>query len=217
MWKPLLSGARQGTARMAGCRRLRCLTGGAAPTNGWMAPGLCSHGTVRRDGGSELHTFARGIRQDYTALRNGLTLPHNSSACEGQATLNTSPSDGPRPNLMPHFGGIRLSTTHRGSHVGRPVWTFSWQTRRSTRPSVPAIPGGSSRPSGVEGRETSAAESLAQTEQRSNCLSHLQPAPYVGMELTPVARLVVDTYHRRRPRSEGRDAREHLWSAHYGT
>lgn len=31
----------------------------------------------------ELHTFARGIRQDYTAVRNGLTLPHNSGACEG--------------------------------------------------------------------------------------------------------------------------------------
>lgn len=31
----------------------------------------------------ELHTFARGIRQDYAAVRNGLSLPYNSGACEG--------------------------------------------------------------------------------------------------------------------------------------
>ncbi|GIH08883.1 hypothetical protein Rhe02_69500 [Rhizocola hellebori] len=32
---------------------------------------------------AELHTFARGIRQDYAAVRNGLSLPHSSGACEG--------------------------------------------------------------------------------------------------------------------------------------
>jgi hypothetical protein len=31
----------------------------------------------------ELHTFARGIRQDYPAVRNGLSLPYSSGACEG--------------------------------------------------------------------------------------------------------------------------------------
>jgi transposase len=38
---------------------------------------------VEADDIPELHTFARGIRQDYTAVRNGLSLPHNSGACEG--------------------------------------------------------------------------------------------------------------------------------------
>jgi len=38
---------------------------------------------VEADDIKELHTFARGIRQDHTAVRNGLSLPHNSGACEG--------------------------------------------------------------------------------------------------------------------------------------
>jgi transposase len=38
---------------------------------------------VETDDIPELHTFARGIRQDYAAVRNGLSLPHNSGACEG--------------------------------------------------------------------------------------------------------------------------------------
>jgi transposase len=39
--------------------------------------------TIENDTIPELHTFARGIRQDYTAVRNGLSLPYNSGACEG--------------------------------------------------------------------------------------------------------------------------------------
>ena len=38
---------------------------------------------VEADDIAELHTFGRGIRQDYAAVRNGLSLPHNSGACEG--------------------------------------------------------------------------------------------------------------------------------------
>jgi transposase len=35
------------------------------------------------DGQPDLHSFARGIRRDYHAVRNGLTLPWNSGAVEG--------------------------------------------------------------------------------------------------------------------------------------
>ncbi|HZO65951.1 MAG TPA: ISL3 family transposase [Kribbellaceae bacterium] len=49
---------------------------GADNLDTWLA-------AVENDDIPELHTFARGIRQDYTAVRNGLTLPHNSGACEG--------------------------------------------------------------------------------------------------------------------------------------
>jgi transposase len=35
------------------------------------------------DGQHELHSFARGIRRDYDAVRNGLTLPWNSGPVEG--------------------------------------------------------------------------------------------------------------------------------------
>ena len=49
---------------------------GADTLDTWLA-------AIEADDIPELHTFARGIRQDYTAVRNGLTLPHNSGACEG--------------------------------------------------------------------------------------------------------------------------------------
>jgi transposase len=49
---------------------------GAETLDTWLA-------AVEKDTIPELHTFARGIRQDYTAVRNGLSLPHNSGACEG--------------------------------------------------------------------------------------------------------------------------------------
>jgi transposase len=39
--------------------------------------------TVQDDDQPELHSFARGIRQDYDAVRNGLTLHWNSGAVEG--------------------------------------------------------------------------------------------------------------------------------------
>jgi len=45
----------------------------------WMA-------AVDADDQPELHSFTTGIRQDYTAVRNGLTLPWNSGLVEG---LNT--------------------------------------------------------------------------------------------------------------------------------
>ncbi|MEU6711677.1 ISL3 family transposase [Nonomuraea sp. NPDC046802] len=49
---------------------------GIQDLDGWLA-------AVEADDIPELHTFARGIRQDYDAVRNGLSLPHNSGACEG--------------------------------------------------------------------------------------------------------------------------------------
>jgi len=49
---------------------------GADTLDTWLA-------AVEKDDIPQLHTFARGIRQDYTAVRNGLTLPHNSGTCEG--------------------------------------------------------------------------------------------------------------------------------------
>ena len=49
---------------------------GADTLDTWLA-------TIEADDIPELHTFARAIRQDYIAVRNGLTLPHNSGACEG--------------------------------------------------------------------------------------------------------------------------------------
>lgn len=38
------------------------------------------------DGQPDLHSFARGIRRDYQAVRNGLTLPWSSGAVEGNNT-----------------------------------------------------------------------------------------------------------------------------------
>jgi transposase len=38
---------------------------------------------VEADDQPELHSFARGIRQDLAAVTNGLSLPYNSGACEG--------------------------------------------------------------------------------------------------------------------------------------
>jgi transposase len=32
---------------------------------------------------NSLHPFAAGLRRDYDAVRNGLTLPHNSGPVEG--------------------------------------------------------------------------------------------------------------------------------------
>jgi transposase len=40
--------------------------------------------TVKADDQPELHSFVRGIEADYDAVRNGLTLSHNSGAVEGQ-------------------------------------------------------------------------------------------------------------------------------------
>jgi hypothetical protein len=34
----------------------------------------------------ELHAFARGIRQDYAAVLDGLSMPYSSGACEGNQT-----------------------------------------------------------------------------------------------------------------------------------
>ena len=42
----------------------------------WMA-------AVEADDVPHLHRFVRGLRRDYDAVRNGLTLPHNSGAVEG--------------------------------------------------------------------------------------------------------------------------------------
>lgn len=49
---------------------------GAQDLDGWLA-------AAEADDIPELHTFARGIRQDYAAVLNGLSLPYNSGACEG--------------------------------------------------------------------------------------------------------------------------------------
>ncbi|MEU6719598.1 ISL3 family transposase [Nonomuraea sp. NPDC046802] len=49
---------------------------GVQDLDGWLA-------AVEADDIPELRTFARGIRQDYAAVCNGLSLPHNSGACEG--------------------------------------------------------------------------------------------------------------------------------------
>lgn len=49
---------------------------GADTLDTWLA-------TVEADDIPQLHTFARGVRQDYTAVRNGLSLPYSSGACEG--------------------------------------------------------------------------------------------------------------------------------------
>jgi Transposase len=39
--------------------------------------------TVDADDQPELHSFTTGLKQDYTAVLNGLTLPHNPGAVEG--------------------------------------------------------------------------------------------------------------------------------------
>jgi len=49
---------------------------GADTLDAWLA-------SVEADDIADLHTFSRGIRQDYAAVRNGLSLPYNSGACEG--------------------------------------------------------------------------------------------------------------------------------------
>ena len=38
---------------------------------------------VEADDQPDLHSFARGLRHDYDAVRNGLTLPWNSGTVEG--------------------------------------------------------------------------------------------------------------------------------------
>lgn len=40
-------------------------------------------GAVKNDDQPDLHSFVRGIQADYDAVRNGLTLTHNSGAVEG--------------------------------------------------------------------------------------------------------------------------------------
>ncbi len=57
---------------------------GADTLDTWLA-------AVEDDDIAQLHTFARGIRQDYAAVRNGLSLPYSSGACEG-AVNNSRPS-----------------------------------------------------------------------------------------------------------------------------
>ncbi len=44
-----------------------------------------AHG-VEADDQPELHSFATGIRQDYRAVLNGLTLPYSSGMVEGAAS-----------------------------------------------------------------------------------------------------------------------------------
>jgi transposase len=39
--------------------------------------------TVEANDLPHLHRFARGLRRDYKAVLNGLALPHNSGAVEG--------------------------------------------------------------------------------------------------------------------------------------
>jgi transposase len=39
--------------------------------------------TVEQDGLAPLASFARNLRRDIDAVRNGLTLPHSSGAVEG--------------------------------------------------------------------------------------------------------------------------------------
>jgi transposase len=45
--------------------------------NAWIA-------AVEADDLPELHSYANGLKRDYDAVRNGLTLPHSSGAVEGQ-------------------------------------------------------------------------------------------------------------------------------------
>ncbi len=44
--------------------------------NEWIA-------AVKADDQPDLHSFAAGLKRDYDAVRNGLTLPHSSGAVEG--------------------------------------------------------------------------------------------------------------------------------------
>ncbi|MGI5129729.1 hypothetical protein ACQEVB_23190 [Pseudonocardia sp. CA-107938] len=46
------------------------------PLDAWMA-------AVDADDPPRLHQFVRGLRRDYDAVRNGLTLPHSSGSVEG--------------------------------------------------------------------------------------------------------------------------------------
>jgi transposase len=45
--------------------------------NAWIA-------AVDADDLPELHSYANGLKRDYDAVRNGLTLAHSSGAVEGQ-------------------------------------------------------------------------------------------------------------------------------------
>jgi transposase len=38
---------------------------------------------VEADDQPDLHSFAAGLKRDYDAVRNGLTLPYSSGAVEG--------------------------------------------------------------------------------------------------------------------------------------
>jgi transposase len=48
--------------------------------NAWLA-------AVDADDHPELRSFAAGVRRDYEAVRDGLTLPHSSGPVEGHATV----------------------------------------------------------------------------------------------------------------------------------
>jgi transposase len=52
------------------------LTGRRELLDAWM-------GQVEADDLPHLHRFVRGLRRDYDAVLNGLTLPHSSGAVEG--------------------------------------------------------------------------------------------------------------------------------------
>lgn len=43
---------------------------------------------VEADDLPHLHRFVRGIKRDYDAVLNGLTLPHSSGAVEGTSTAS---------------------------------------------------------------------------------------------------------------------------------
>jgi transposase len=74
----------------ARCRHLDALAGHVAEfakmltgrhgdrLEGWLAA------VEADDGQPDLHSFARGIRRDYHAVRNGLTLPYSSGTVEGK-------------------------------------------------------------------------------------------------------------------------------------
>lgn len=71
------------------CRHLNALTGHVAAFGDMLTN---RHGhrldawidAVEADDQPELHSYANGLKRDYDAVRNGLTLPHSSGAVEGQ-------------------------------------------------------------------------------------------------------------------------------------
>ncbi len=69
---------------------------GSSPRGTWRSSNAARHGVrtsdqslddwlaaVEADDQPDLHSFARGIRHDYDAVRNGLSLPWNSGVVEG--------------------------------------------------------------------------------------------------------------------------------------